>query len=189
MKWNKRMVRNLYPLLEKYKTVPATFIEVGVQAGNTSRWLLENILLHPLSKLYGIDAYDYSLLHRKERAMFDIALEGVKNLQSDYPEKFKLLKGLSCDMLARHIMYCGYFAENSIDFIYLDANNGSAFKCLYDFYLSWPLLKIGGTIIINNNTKFHPSVQKAVLFLFNEIEKNNGSIIAMRDQLCIRKVA
>jgi predicted O-methyltransferase YrrM len=182
------MVRNLYPLLEKYKTVPATFIEVGVQSGNTSRWLLENILQHSLSKLYGIDAYDFSLLHRKERSVFELSLKEVKRLQADYPEKFKLLKGLSNDMLARHSMYCGHFAESSIDFIYLDANNGSAFKCLYDFYLSWPLLKTGGIIIINNNTRFHPAVQKAIAFIDGEVSLNGGETLSMRDQLGIRKV-
>jgi predicted O-methyltransferase YrrM len=189
MKWRKRMSRNLYPLLEKYRTIPAIFIEVGVQAGNTSRWLLENILLHQLSKLYGIDAYDFTLLHRKERALFELSLEGVKKLQGDFPEKFKLLKGLSYDMLARHSMYCGHFAENSVDFIYLDANNGSAFKCLYDFYLSWPLLKTGGVIIINNNTRHFPEIQNAVGFLREEIKRNGGEIIIDNCQFCIRKIA
>lgn len=47
--WNK--------LLKKFKTKPATFMEIGCFEGRCSTYLLENILKHKNSKLICIDHF------------------------------------------------------------------------------------------------------------------------------------
>lgn len=185
--WQARMDRNFYPLLQQYIDKPAAFIEVGVLRGHTARWLLDNILLHPLSRYYGIDIQDKRYFSRKELPHYDEIMADVEKMKKDYPEKFKLFIGLSADLLAQHSMYCGAFAAGSIDFIHLDANCNNAFRCMQDFYLSWPLLKSGGSIVLNNTTRNFPAMQKVAAFLLGEVPRNGGELVFCNRQLCFRK--
>ena len=196
MSWSRRIRGNIAPLLRKYRNIPASFLEVGVLDGHTARWLLSRILRHPLSRYYGVDTWSFETQRRKHfpnnntgRALFAVMLEKIEQLKREYPDKCKLIKGYSADILSRNAMYCGYFADDSLDFVYLDANVESAFRTMQDFYLSWPLLKTGGTIVINNNTRKFPECQRAIRFLVDSITGNNGEIVFFNTQLGVRKIS
>ncbi len=194
--WRHRIARNLSPLLKKYCNCPASFLEIGVLDGKTARWFLSKILIHPLSKYYGIDTWDFNTQRKKHfpdnvfgHENFTLMLNKIAQLKRDYPDKCNLIKGFSANILSRNAMYNGYFYDHSLDFIYLDANVESAFRTIQDFYLSWPLLKVGGELVINNNTRKFPEIQRAVLFLRDGIVKNCGEIIFLNTQFGIRKTS
>jgi len=116
------------------------FLEIGCFEGMASRWLLENILTGG-SGLTVIDTFVGSVEHQS--AGIDIG--GRKRFEeniAEYKDKVTIYEGYSQDILKK-------LPENKYDFIYVDGDH-RAKGALQDMVLSWPLLKKGGIMIMDD---------------------------------------
>lgn len=153
-KWNN--------ILDKFKNNSnLEFLDIGCNEGQTSIWLLENILTHHTSKLTCIDpfkdVYDYfifNLFNFKNK--INIIINNTK----------EALKQLSLYNLEKY------------DFIYI--NNDNLF--IINIILSFDLLKKDGILLFNNIIDYKNDID-----LFLSINKNNIDIICHENQIAIIK--
>lgn len=108
------------------------YLEIGLGEGETTVWMLENILTHPSARMTGIDIFPGDL---KERFVSNLRISG-------YAHKVKIMTGESQAVLKR--LPAEYF-----DIIYIDVSHSAA-DVLADAVLSWPLLKKGGLLIFDD---------------------------------------
>jgi predicted O-methyltransferase YrrM len=116
------------------------FLEIGCWEGQASRWLLENILIGD-SKLTVIDTFEGSVEHQAA----GIEIGGLKRFTEnikEYLSKVKIHQGYSQDILKT-------LPKNTYDFIYVDGDHRAA-GALQDIVISWPLLKKGGIMIMDD---------------------------------------
>lgn len=103
-------------------TKPINFLEIGVDFGITSRWILDNILTHAESTFHGIDPVS-------------------QNIPDDIKKHNQVT--LSYTTSIKTLPYCH---DNTIDICYIDADH-RALCVLMDSVMVWPLMKVGGFII------------------------------------------
>jgi predicted O-methyltransferase YrrM len=146
-KWLRRLAVNFIPSLKDFIGKKINFLEIGVFAGSTSRWLLGNILTHPESKLVGIDPWERGYFGRRDvrddKNWNDI-LNSVESVEKDFGSKVDMIKGYSYDVLLRDDIKGIKF-----DGIYIDGDH-TYDSVIKDFDLSWPLLNIGGVLIFDD---------------------------------------
>lgn len=127
--WSEHFASNAAQHWAPLKGRPLRYLEIGVFEGRGSRWMLENVLTHPDSRLVGIDAWPFDGDPFEGRARANLA---------EFSERVELIKGRSTDVL-RH----GRFEDESFDLIYIDGDH-RALAAMSDSVLTWPLLKVGG---------------------------------------------
>jgi glycosyltransferase involved in cell wall biosynthesis/2-polyprenyl-3-methyl-5-hydroxy-6-metoxy-1,4-benzoquinol methylase len=119
------------------------FLEIGSWEGQSTCWLLDNILTHPSSKITCIDTFEGGIEHQfsDELSLIESRFDG--NLKRAKCEN-KLIKivGLSQSCL-RELPLSHY------DVIYIDGSH-IASDVLEDTILCWRLLKNGGMIIFDD---------------------------------------
>jgi predicted O-methyltransferase YrrM len=119
------------------------FLEIGSWEGQSTCWLLDNILTHPSSKITCIDTFEGGIEHQfsDELSLIESKFDG--NLKRAKCEN-KLIKivGLSQSCL-RELPLSHY------DVIYIDGSH-IASDVLEDTILCWRLLKNGGMIIFDD---------------------------------------
>lgn len=111
-------------------------VEIGVDEGEYSEILCK---ANPQMKVYGVDPYESynGLADYQTVEEFKVAQERAKDRLSKFP-KYVFIKEFSMDALKR-------FADNSLDFVYIDANHT-------DPYVTWDLagwskkVKSGGIV-------------------------------------------
>jgi SAM-dependent methyltransferase len=139
--WFSEHIANWSTWLSPYKDKPdLQFLEIGSYEGRSSRWLLENILTHPTSRLYCIDLFDtfYEWLS-PIRERFN------QNIQP-YQAKVSVYVRASQEALrADTTLFC----PNFFDFIYIDGSHESC-DVLEDAVLSFRILKEGGILIFDD---------------------------------------
>jgi predicted O-methyltransferase YrrM len=108
-------------------------LEIGSFEGRSAIWFLENILVHPTSRITCVDIFDEKIYEDK----FD---RNIENSRSS--KKVTKIKGSSQKVL-RELEW------NSYDVIYIDGSH-VAKDVLLDAVLSWDLLKSGGIIIFDD---------------------------------------
>lgn len=142
--WTTDTVKSWEPL-NKFKGVQSNALEIGVYEGRTAIWLLENILTHPNSFLYGIDPYKYKERHELGDQELAAAYDRMLLNMQPYFNKFLLLDewsemGIARLMLDFDVMF---------DIIRVDGSH-KAFDTLSDMSMSWHLLKPGGIMIVDD---------------------------------------
>ena len=149
-------------------------IEVGTNFGGCATWCLENILTGEGSHLYTIDANDNEYIYNN--------LAPYKN--------YTFIKDLSENAL-RNLTHNGqskFFA----DFIYIDGNHFAKYV-LEDIVLSWPMLKYGGFMMIDDygwgvhtdNEKVKPKI--GVDAFLNAYE-GHYELLQLNWQVYVRKI-
>ena len=123
-------ISHLFEYLQKFKTIPnLNFLEIGSFEGMSTCWLLDNILTHPSARLTCIDPQFQPVFDRNVEktgsAEKVIALEGTSD---------RILKTLEPDRY---------------DVIYIDGCHLSV-VVFQDALLSWPLMKMGSTIVFDD---------------------------------------
>lgn len=109
---------------------PIQYLEVGLYEGMSACWMLDNVLLHPESRLTGID--------------WDLTPNGRANL-SHHTAKTTILEGDSKKILRG--------LTQQYDIIYIDGGH-AAKDVLFDTVLAWPLLKRGGIMLWDDYRRF-----------------------------------
>lgn len=119
--------------LQKYKQLnDVKYLEIGAFEGLTVIWFLQNILVQPQSRAYIIDNFYDPETHYLEANLS----------QSNNSGKYTLFEGKSQDVLKK-------LGNDFFDIIHVDGSH-TAVDVIQDLILSWPLLKVGGTLIIDD---------------------------------------
>lgn len=133
--WFTNNIEHWDKYLKKYKGEKVRALEIGSYEGRSTIWLLENILTHKDAKIDCIDNFI-------KKNTFDTF---IKNMEA-FKKKYTLYKKDSSLALKDPKVL-----KQEYDIIYIDADHHSR-HVLEDLVLSWPLLKAGGTLIIDDNT-------------------------------------
>lgn len=138
--WFSRHIPLWQAVLEPFRNKEATFLEIGVFEGRSTRWLMECVLVHPQSRLHYIDTFEGS----PEHTTSDVAGLEDRFLRNLAPFLDKLVghKGRSAERLRE-------LALGKFDFIHVDGSH-TATDVLFDACLSWPLLKAGGLLCFDD---------------------------------------
>lgn len=140
--WNK--------FLESLKMKKIIVLEIGAFEGACTTWILEELLLHPGSKLITIDTFIGSKEH-KECPLLSKKLDDLeKNFYSNIEKtkkinKISVIKECSYKALVKFNYEKNYF----FNLIYIDGSH-LAKDVLNDAALAWPLLLKQGVLIFDD---------------------------------------
>jgi predicted O-methyltransferase YrrM len=132
--WTSRNEESWQTHLARFKDRPdLRILEIGTYEGRSAIWLLDNIATHPTSRIVCLDIFRREGLEER----FDHNIE-----VSGHHEKVEKVKGSSHRKLREE-------SFDPFDIIYIDGCHSA--WCVYqDLALSWPLLKDGGTLILDD---------------------------------------
>lgn len=118
-------------------------LEIGSWEGQSTCWLLENILTDPSSRITCIDTFTGNPENIVQPHYKDVKWTFASNIRATgAEEKVELIEAPS--QLALKLM-----KNDSCDFIYIDGSHDPK-DVLTDIVLSWGLLKHGGIMILDD---------------------------------------
>lgn len=183
--WTVKFSKNILPLVSGWNDRPINYMEIGVYKGNTSRWVLDNVLAHKDSTLVGIDPWD-TIANPYVNMDWGSLKQGLEDIRLKYSPRVRWITGRSCDVL-RNL----YFDNRSFDLIYVDGDHYTM-RVLYDFFLTWPLLKIGGIMVFDDYyLRVIPAVNMVLdgLWQLGRLHRNRHyDLLFKNEQVGIRKV-
>jgi len=149
-------------LLNKYKNIEnLNVLEIGSTKENTTIWLLENILIHPSSKITCVDTFEHDNL-------FYNFIDNIKN----YYNKVNIIINES-QIFLREI-------KNEIyDFICINNSDQSSSTILQNIVLSFFIVKINGLIILYKNI---------ITDMFINIYQEKINVLYMDKYIVIQKI-
>jgi predicted O-methyltransferase YrrM len=146
--------RNFKRALKHLIGTPAAYLEIGVFRGDSLTYVLQNILTHEDSSAIGVDPW---LAECMGRPWTQAECEENRNLSIDatakYGEKCQLYRQKSSDWFQT----CGPVCHEAFDAIYLDGMHDYE-PLQEDFLSAWPLLKVGGILIIDDLGARHSEI-------------------------------
>lgn len=168
----------LLPLKDK----PVSFLEIGCYEGQSSLWMLENVLTHKNSGLTVIDTFEGSPEHGEENDLLERFKENIKGYSP------RILKGNSRFFLKN--LAINQFDDIEYDFIYVDGSH-EATDVLEDAVLSFPLLKTGGLMIFDDY-QFGSQLDKHLtpkpaIDAFLEVYANKIKVLDINGQVILQK--
>ncbi|OQA56534.1 MAG: hypothetical protein BWY42_00953 [Candidatus Omnitrophica bacterium ADurb.Bin277] len=128
-------------------------LEIGCWEGRSTCWLLQNIFTHPTSKMTVIDPFlgnPENIVEGYEEKVPEIFEANIKEIGAS--DRVTLHQMKSIDAL-RHMN----LHDDSIDFAYIDGSHVTK-DVLTDLCLTWPLVKKGGIIIMDDYGYAKPSM-------------------------------
>ena len=123
---------------------PTCYLEIGVWKGDSLEWMLSNVLTHDDSLAVAVDPWaEIGRRHRQDEmdSHYEMALARVQQ----YGPKCQVFRCCSSRWLRQN----GEAWSNRFDMIHIDGDH-TAVACLDDIVLSWPLLKVGGMLLIDD---------------------------------------
>jgi len=138
-------------VLPVWKDRPITWLEIGVFEGQSTVWVLENILTHPKSKLVCIDPWLMMPPKWSEEKIEQVRLRALRNLKPWVDRgKCTVLRALSCMVLDRMVSkgFAGV-RRGEVDVVYIDGNH-EELAVLSDARYSFQLLRVGGWLIFDD---------------------------------------
>lgn len=162
------------------------YLQLGVFTGDASVWLLENILTGEGSTLYDVDTWEGA---PNEPIQTEMDFDDVYQTYRNKTERFTNLGGVRTttqDFLLGYELPIQWY-----DFIYVDAHHTSA-SAFLDSELSWPLLKSGGILAIDDYEWQHPDgieihAPKLGIHMFLDRHLGEFDVLAINSQVWIRK--
>jgi hypothetical protein len=167
------------------------FLQLGVFTGDASVWLLENVLTGQYSELTDVDTWQGADNEPIQEAMdFDDVYKTYFNKISKYKKRFNIRRCTTVEFLLAQYGPDRPLGEH-FDFIYVDAHHTSA-SAFIDSELSWPLLKSGGILAIDDYEWLHPDgveihAPKLGIHMFLDRHAGEYEELARNSQLWIRK--
>jgi len=165
-------------------------LEIGVFQGRSVCWLLEKIFTHETAKLDAVDTFSGNIEHLDMNGVKDelgsLYSTFVANT-AEYGDKLSIYK-----MPSQRFLTC-FSQQNIYDFIYVDGDHHS-WACLEDMVLSWPKLKNGGIMIIddygggNEDTPKYELVRHGVNSFLNAYE-SRYKILDIAYQIILQKIS
>lgn len=139
-----RWEKHLKKLMKAGKKMPLYALELGSFEGRSAIWTLENILVHPESRIFCVDNYGH--VPDSKKTIQTVGKQRFKQNTAKFGEKVTLIVKDTRDALKSPELL-----DKQFDFIYIDASRHSK-NVLEDAILSLPLLKVGGYIIFDDYT-------------------------------------
>ena len=167
------------------------FLQLGVFTGDASVWLLEKILTGSGSILTDVDTWRGAA---NEPVQEEMNFEDVYNTYlykvDDYEKKVSIRRCTTTDYLLAQYGPDRPLGEY-FDFIYVDAHHTSA-SAFLDCELSWPLLKSGGILAIDDYEWLHPDgvdihAPKLGIHMFLDRHDGEYKLLAKNQQVWLRK--
>ena len=152
------------PMFDTSKPIYA--IQIGVFEFYDAAWLMQQILLHPASKLIGIDPWEPTKKLTFHEYMDGCEGRAIRNA-SVFGDKVELQKGRSQDILPT-------LPEDTFDLVVIDGDHSSASVCS-DAKNSLRLLKRGGFIVFDDarsNVLRRNAVPRGIEMFLEEHEKD-----------------
>jgi predicted O-methyltransferase YrrM len=185
--WFSRHIPNWTTWLEHLKDKPfLRGLEVGSFEGRSAAWLLENIVTRSDARLDCIDPFTpESMTDALTGGDPDQVLKNFKenvSLREDFLGRVQHFRHPSGDCLRRRL-------SNYYDFIYIDGSH-LAKDVLSDSVLSWPLLKVGGLLILDDYTWKAGKPEELPFVAINaflQVMKPYLDVINIGTQVCVRK--
>jgi hypothetical protein len=165
------------------------YLQLGAFTGDTSVWLMENILTHPTSELTDVDTWQGSDEEEHKSMDFDDVYNTYLDKISKYRKQIDVRQGTTTSFLLAQYG-CDRPLGEHFDFIYVDADHTTV-GVLLDAELSWRLLKSGGIMAFDDLTwgaDLPPSQSpKAGILLFAERHKEEFDLVVANTQYWIKK--
>ena len=164
--WHSRHIPNWQVWLAPYKNVTSSALEIGSCEGRSALWLVDNILTGPCSDLLCVDPFsdegfegsDITHTGSKANQTYLNFCENVKPYTVN-PEPHLYNGKVNLCLNTSHSALRGCYAESyQFDIIYIDGSHLCR-DVLEDIVLAWPLLKQGGTLILDDY-QWHSSTGK-----------------------------
>lgn len=124
-----------------YKDVPSKALEIGVFEGQSSLWLLENILTAYESRLVAVDTFQGAEDQVKAGIYLKDMLPRYQNNIHRYKEKVRIYAEPSISAMPKLV--------GNFDFIYVDGSHTAA-DVFMDAAQAWRLLRVGGTLVFDD---------------------------------------
>jgi predicted O-methyltransferase YrrM len=166
--------------LAKFVNKPnLNFLEIGTHEGRSAIWLIENVLTHATSNITCIDPWI-----EWKNANGEIIFTRFSNNIKSYLEKINIVRDFSTNALRK------YQPVPTFDVIYIDGCHTA--PCAFeDIIMSFPLLKPGGVLIIDDymwgiHLPLHERPQLAV-DSFMKIFKTKIDVLHKDYQVIIKK--
>jgi predicted O-methyltransferase YrrM len=148
------------PLLEPYAGRPVTYVEIGVFAASSARWVARNILTHPRAAGHGIDPYQPDRKRGRQETA-EIQLTAVRRM---LPYRWTWHFQPSQQVLRR-------WPGDPIDILYVDGSHYAS-DVLTDFVLAFPYLRRGALVVFDDygRHKQFPHVRDGVQAILTGFE-------------------
>jgi hypothetical protein len=165
------------------------YLQLGCFTGDASLWLLENILTSKDSVLTDVDTWAGAPNEPIQTAMdFDDVYATYLDKIKGY--KVRIERFTTVDYLLGQYG-CDRPLGEYFDFVYVDAHHTSA-SAFLDSELSWPLLKSGGILAIDDYEWQHPDgveihAPKLGILMFLDRHVGEYDELVRNQQLWIRK--
>jgi predicted O-methyltransferase YrrM len=132
-------------LLGHLRDRPVRALEIGSYEGRSACWLLDNLLVHPESKLWCVDPWDGTdpCLEHKTTDAEDLFDGNVRF----YGERVLKVRKTSLEFLTTTLAVNP--ARGLFDLVFVDGDH-EGYSALTDLVLSWPLLAPGGTLAFDD---------------------------------------
>jgi len=158
------------------------FLEIGAYEGQSTVWLLENIVVKTNSTIDVIDTFLGSIEHQEIKELDTLKQRFVENI-SLYKQYVNIHEGRSQDVLCS--------IHKKFDFIYVDGSH-QASDVIEDAVLAFRLLKVNGLIAFDDykwnrigDPLQHPQI---ALDAFIQLFSNKIEVIEKNYQLFIKKI-
>jgi hypothetical protein len=172
-------------LLPEAGKLGLTYLQLGVFTGDASVWLLENVLTGTDSTLYDVDTWAGA---ENEPIQEDMDFNDVFYTYRAKTDHFhnRLFKQITTFEFLFKYNYLKQY-----DFIYVDAHHTSA-SAFLDCELSWPLLKSGGMMAIDDYEWLHPDgldihAPKLGIHMFLDRHPDEYETLVVNQQYWLRK--
>lgn len=173
----------LLPEAGKYNL---NYLQLGCFTGDASVWLCENVLFGEDSLLYDVDTWAGAPNEPIQTQMdFDDVYATYKSKVLPYENIIEYR------ITTQEFLLNNSDNNNLFDFVYVDAHHTSA-SALLDCELSWPLLKPGGIMAIDDYEWQHPDgdpihAPKLGILMFLDRHEGEFDTLAINQQCWIRK--
>jgi predicted O-methyltransferase YrrM len=184
--WFKQIAQNNFEefLLPEAGKPNLNYLQLGVFTGDASLWLLENVLTDESSQLLDVDTWKGADNEPIQEQMdFASVYDTYQRKVGHFPNRFHATITTQEFLLKP--------SKSVYDFIYVDAHHTSA-SAFLDCELSWPLLKSGGILAIDDYEWLHPGgnpihAPKAGIHMFLDRHLGEYKTLVINDQVWLRK--
>jgi len=133
--------------------VPHRVMEIGTYEGQATAWILENLLMHPQSRITCVDTFEGSVEHsaQEKASLWERFSANMHELPAARQEQVIVERGYSSDVLVRQLAALprSERATSGYDFIYVDGSHTGP-DVLLDLTLAFELLQPNGLIVCDD---------------------------------------
>lgn len=169
-------------LLDKDKI--KNVLEIGSYEGLSTNYILDN---YPEAIITCIDSWEGGFEHAEANIDMNSVYDRFLSNTKEHGSRIEILKGNSADQLIKI-----NDRRNLYDFVYVDGGH-TAIDVLQDLILSFPLLKVGGIMAMDDyqwgldNEPSHKIPHHAIK-MFALAYKEKTQILAVSNQFWIKKI-